>query len=524
MTLSILIRNGTIYDGSGAAGFLADVGIQDGRIAAIGSLSDAEAETVIEAQGLAVAPGFIDMHSHGDYVLPFLPTADSKVHQGITLEVVGNCGSSMAPINADMGSQIIFDQDMLTDAVIDWSSFGEFLARLRRSGISVNVASLVGHGTIREKVMGMTDAPPSAQQLAAMQDEVRRAMQEGAVGLSTGLIYPPSIYGDVDEIAALAEVVAEHGGIYTSHIRGEGNTLIEAILEALEVGRRAQVRVQISHLKASGVRNWHKMPQALELLDQARRAGIDVMADMYTYPASNTSLSSLVPAWAHVGGRDAMIARLQDQAVRARIHYELADAVDANGVDWDQIYISSCTARQDYEGRHLKEIASERQQHPWDAVLDVLIETRLNADIIEFTMKEENVALGLQDPHVMICTDATGRAAQGPFSAGKPHPRNYGSFPRLLGMYVRQQGLFPLEEAVRKMTSLPAGRLGLSDRGRLSPNYWADVVIFDAATVADEATFTDPHRYPTGIEWVLVNGEVVIREGQHTGAKPGMIV
>jgi N-acyl-D-amino-acid deacylase len=353
MTFSILIRNGTIYDGSGAAGFLADVGIQDGRIAAIGSLSEAEAETVIEAQGLAVAPGFIDMHSHGDFVLPFLPTADSKVHQGITLEVVGNCGSSMAPINADMGSQIIFDQDMLTDAVIDWSSFGEFLARLRRTGISVNVASLVGHGTIREKVMGMTDAPPNAQQLAAMQDEVRRAMQEGAVGLSTGLIYPPSIYGDVDEIAALAEVVAEHGGIYTSHIRGEGNTLIEAISEALEVGRRAQVRVQISHLKASGVRNWHKMPQALQLLEQARSAGIDVMADMYTYPASNTSLSSLVPAWAHVGGRDAMIARLQDPAVRARIHHELADAVDANGVDWDQIYISSCTARQDYEGRHL---------------------------------------------------------------------------------------------------------------------------------------------------------------------------
>jgi N-acyl-D-amino-acid deacylase len=518
-----LILNGTIIDGSGKPGFTADLGIQGERIAAIGNLSGAEATTTIDASGMAVTPGFIDMHSHGDFVLPFLPTADSKVHQGITLEVVGNCGSSMAPITDEMGSQIIFDQELLGDATVDWSSFGEFLDRLRQ-GISLNVASLVGHGTIREKVMGMTDAPPTPEQLARMQAEVRQAMEEGAVGLSTGLIYPPSVYADGNEIAALAQVVAEHDGIYTSHIRGESNTLIESLSEALEVGRRTGVRVQISHLKASGVRNWHKMPAALELLQRARDEGIDVMADMYSYPASNTSLSTLVPAWTHVGGRDAMLARLQDPEVRARVHEEGVDPIDVNGVDWDQIYISSCTARPDYEGRHLQDIADERRQHPWDAVMDVLVETRINADIIEFTMQEENVAMGLRDPHVMICTDATGRAVEGPFSAGKPHPRNYGSFPRVLGRYVREEQLFPIEEAVRKMTSLPASRLGINERGRLAAGCFADVVVFDPRRVADAATFTQPHQYPLGIEWVLVNGQAVIRQGEHTRATSGQVV
>jgi N-acyl-D-amino-acid deacylase len=523
MTFSTIILNSTIIDGTGAAGYPADLGIQGERIAAISDLSSAEAATVIDAAGKAVAPGLIDMHSHGDFVLPFLPTADSKVHQGITLEVVGNCGSSMAPITPEMGSQVIFDQEMLKDAAVDWSSFGEFCERLQR-GVSLNVTSLVGHGTIREKVMGMTDAPPTPQQLASMQDELWRAMDEGAIGLSTGLIYPPSIYAGGDEIAALAKVVAERGGIYTSHIRGEGNTLLEALNEALEVGRRANVRVQISHLKASGVNNWHKMGAALERLQKARADGIDVAADMYTYSASNTSLGSLVPAWAHVGGRDAAIARLQDPAVRRRIHAEGADAVDANGVDWDEIYISSCTARPDYEGRHMLDIASERNQQPWDAVMDVLVETRFSADIIEFTMHPDNVALGLCDPHVMICTDGTGRAAQGPFSVGKPHPRNYGSFPRLLGHYVREQGLLSLEEGVRKMTSLPAARLGLVERGRLAPGLYADLVVFDPGTIADAATFTDPHQYPVGIDWVFVNGQAVIREGAHTRVMPGKVL
>ncbi len=522
--LDILIQNGLIVDGSGAPARPADVAIQSGRIAAIDNLNGAEAALTIDARGKVVSPGFIDIHSHGDYVLPFLPTADSKVHQGITLEVVGNCGSSMAPLNPGMGLQMAFEKEFPIDYDVDWHTFGEFLDRLRRGGASVNVASLVGHGTIREKVMGMSAAAPTPEQLAQMQTDVRQSMEQGAIGLSTGLIYTPNVYAQTDEIIALAQVTAEMGGIYTSHIRGEGNTLMEALAEAFTVGRAAGIQVQISHLKASGVRNWHKMPDALAALDAARASGLDVTADMYTYPASNTGLSSLVPAWVHVGGHDAMLARLQDPQVRAQLKADLADAVDANGADWDQIYISSCAARPAYQGRHIASIADERKQHPWDAVFDVLIETRLTADIIEFTMLEENVAMGLRDPHVMICTDASGRSATGPFAVGKPHPRNFGSFPRLLGHYVREQKLFSLEEGVRKMTGLPAERLRLPDRGLLRPGYHADVVVFDPATIADRATFDCPQQYPAGIDWVLVNGQAVIRAGVHSGALPGVVV
>ncbi len=522
--LDILIQNGLIVDGAGAPARRADLAIQSGRIAAIDNLTGAEAALTIDAAGKAVSPGFIDMHSHGDYVLPYLPTADSKVHQGITLEVVGNCGSSMAPLSTEMRRTMSLADEFSIDYNVDWLSFGEFLDRLRRQGTSLNVASLVGHGTIREKVMGMGADAPTPEQLEQMRGEVRRAIEQGAVGLSTGLIYTPNLYAQTDEIVALAQAAAEMGGIYTSHIRGEGNTLMEALEEAFTVGRAAHIQVQVSHLKASGVRNWHKMPAALAALDAARRNGLDVTADMYTYPASNTGLSSLVPGWVHVGGRDAMLARLRDPAMRAKLKEELADAIDANGVDWDQIYISSCTARPDYQGRHIDDIAGERKQHPWDAVFDVLIESNLSAEIIEFTMREENVAMGLRDPHVMICTDASGRAAEGPFAVGKPHPRNFGSFPRLLQRYVREQRLFSLEEGVRKMTGLPASRLHLADRGLLRPGYRADVVVFDPATVADRATFDCPQQYPTGIEWVLVNGEPVIRAGVHTGALPGEVV
>lgn len=522
--LDILIQNGQIIDGSGGPARPADLGIQSGRIAAIGRLAGAEAALTIDAQGKAVSPGFIDMHSHGDGLLPFLPTADSKVHQGITLEVVGNCGSSMAPLNDSMAAQGVAEKEFAVEYDLSWRSFGDFLDRLRSGGVSVNVISLVGHGTIREKVMGMSAAAPTPDQLEQMQSEVRRAMEAGAAGLSTGLIYTPNIYAQTDEIIALAQEAAALGGIYTSHIRSEGNRLLEALEEAFQVGRAAGIQVQISHLKASGVRNWHKMPAALQALQAARAGGLDVTADMYTYPASNTGLSSLIPGWVHVGGHEVMIERLQDPAVRARLHSELADHIDVNGVDWDQIFISSCAAHSDYQGRHLQDIAAERRQLPWDAVMDILVESRLTAEIIEFSMLEENVVMGLQDPHVMICTDASGRSAEGPFSSGKPHPRNFGAFPRLLGRYVREQKLFSLEEGVRKMCGLPAERLRLKDRGLLRPGFWADVVVFSPATVADRATFSRPQQYPQGIDWVLVNGQVVICAGQHSGARPGVVL
>ncbi len=523
--LDILIKGGTVIDGTGSPRKLADVAIQGDRITAIEPLPQAEAEQVIDATGMVVAPGFIDMHSHGDFRLPFLPTADSKVHQGITLEVVGNCGSSMAPLSPAMIKDM---NEMYAEEksgnFVDWETFGEYLGRLRRQGTAVNVVPLVGHGTVREKVMAMSDAAPTPDQLAAMQAEVTRAMEEGAMGFTTGLIYTPNVYAKTDEIVALASCASAAGGIHTSHIRGEGNTLLEALGEAIEVGRRAELPVQISHLKASGVRNWNKMNQALELIESARLEGLDITADMYPYPASNTGLSSLIPAWAHVGGRETMVQRLKDPANRARIHAELADPIGSNGVDWDAIFISSCPARPDYEGRHIADIAGERRQDPLDAVMDILAETRLNTDIIQFSMKEENVALGLQAPYVMIGSDSGGAAAEGPFSKGKPHPRNYGTMPRVLGRYARDQKLFSLEEAVRKMTGMSAEKFHLRQRGLLKPGYSADVVVFDPDTVRDTSTFTQPHQYPVGIPFVLVNGKVVIDQGKHTGALPGQVL
>lgn len=523
--LDLLIKGGTVIDGSGAARRVADVGITGDHVVAVEPLQDPEAAQVIDAQGKIVAPGFIDMHSHSDFALPFLPTADSKVYQGITLEVVGNCGSSMAPYSTAMIEQHneIARQES-PETVIDWQTFAGFVERLRSNGASLNVAALVGHGTIRQAVMGMTDARPFPDQLKSMKDEVRKAIEAGAIGLSTGLIYTPNVYAATGEIIALAQVAGEMGGLYTTHIRGEANTLIEALQEAVAVGRHAEIAVQVSHLKASGVNNWSKMPQAIEIIERARTDGLDVTADMYPYPASNTGLDSLIPPWVHVGGRDELIARLKDPNTRARIHNELSDPIDANGVGYDGILISSCASHPEYEGRSIQDIAGKQGKHPLDAIMDILIETRASADIIEFTMKEENVALGLKQPFVMIGSDASARATEGPFSRGKPHPRAYGTMPRVLGHYARDERLFSLEEAVRKMTSLPAGKLRLKDRGMLHPGAFADVVIFEPDQVSDTATFADPHQYPAGIEWVFVNGQAVIASGKHTGARPGTVV
>jgi N-acyl-D-amino-acid deacylase len=522
--LDVLIRGGTVFDGSGALPRPADVAIEGERILAVERLPGAEAGHVIDATGLAVAPGFIDMHSHADFVLPGLPTADSKVHQGFTLEVVGNCGASPAPLTPLRRQDVIDTALTVPPLRWDWTSFGSYLDRLREAGTSLNVAALVGHGTVRIAGMGTGDGRPGPAELEAMQAVVRQAMEEGAVGLSTGLIYPPGVFADTEEIVALARTAGDAGGFYASHIRGEGDTLLVAIAEAIEVGRRAALPVQISHLKASGRTNWPKMAEAIALIERARAEGLDVTADMYPYPAGSTGLTALLPTWAHVGGRDALLARLADPAGRAR----LREALDGRGLaadaGWQSIFISGCPAMPRYEGRTLAEIAAERGQPASEAVIDLLHEVRADADMILFMMSEDNVALGLRQPWVMIGSDGEGRAVEGPYAAGKPHPRNYGTCPRLLGHYVRERGVVALEEAVRKMTTLPAGKLHLRDRGVLRPGAFADVVVFDPAAVADTATFTDPHRYPRGIPWVLVNGRPVVADGRHTGARPGRVL
>jgi N-acyl-D-amino-acid deacylase len=521
--LDFLIKNATIIDGTGSAGYPVDIGIQGDRIVAIGGLSQAEAGEIISAQGMVVAPGFIDMHSHADFSLPISPTANSKIHQGVTFELVGNCGISPAPID-DQSRQSAMANSILDGPGMDWAwdTFNSYLDRLRTTGISVNVGALVGHGTIRSLVMGEGDGLPNENQIDKMKNEVRLAMQAGAFGLSTGLIYPPNVYSSTDEIVALARCAADEGGIYASHIRGEADTVLKAVDEAIEIGKRANIPVEISHLKAKFHPNWHKMSIILEKIEKARAVGLDVTADMYPYTALNTSLSALLPPWVHVGGKNAMLHRLQNEIDRARIRQDLsAVAVQDQPGYWERTFISACPKQADFEGRHLQDLAAEIGVSPETAVMDILIEVESNVEMIQFLMSDENLELGLRSPNVMIGSDGEGRSAEGPLAVGKPHPRNYGTFPRVLGHYVREKKLFSLEEAVYKMTGLPAEKLHLHQRGLLKPGFFADVVIFDPETVADRATFIQPHQYPAGIPTVFVNGKVVIREGKHTQARPG---
>ena len=523
--LDILIQGGTVIDGTGRPPRPADVAIVGNRIEAIDRLPGARSARVIDAAGHIVAPGFIDMHSHADFTLPGLPTADSKVHQGFTTEVVGNCGASPAPLTAARRQDIIDSTGLPLPALSwSWTTFRSYLDVLTREGLSINVAPLVGHGTVRLVMMGPGDARPAPDQLRTMAAEVRRAMDEGAIGFSTGLIYPPGVYADTDEIVELARAAGEAGGFYASHIRGESDTLLAAIAEAIEVGRRAGVPVQISHLKAAGRPNWPNMARAIGLIEAARAEGLDVTADMYPYPAGSTTLSALLAPWVHAGGREALLARLNDAADCKRMRTELDSAGMAHDAGWDGILIAGCPARHEYEGRTLAHIAAELGLSPADAVIEVLRQSNADTDMILFMMSEDNVALGLRQPWVMIGSDGEGRASSGPYGAGKPHPRNYGTCPRFLGHYVRDGRVVSLSEAIRKMTSLPAAKLGLRDRGRLEPDAVADVVVFDPATVTDTATFAEPHRYPVGIPWVLVNGEPVIARGAHTGSRPGRVL
>ena len=523
--LDILIRGGTVIDGTGRPARRADVAIAGDRVEAVDVLPDAVAARVIDAAGHVVAPGFVDMHSHADFGLPGLPTADSKVYQGFTLEVVGNCGQSAAPVTLARRQDVIDSSGLaLPPLAWDWTTFGSYLDVLRRQGLSINVAPLVGHGTVRLLAMGLGDGRPSADQRRAMATEVRRAMDDGAVGLSTGLIYAPGVFADTDELVDLARAAGEAGGFYASHIRGENDTLLPAIVEALDVGRRASVPVEISHLKAAGRANWPKMAEAIELIEAARAEGLDVTADMYPYPAGSTGLSSLLPSWAHAGGREPLLARLTDPADRARIRAHLDGPGWPRDAGWDGIVIAGCPAWPEYEGRTLAHIAAGLGVPPAEATIEVLRQAKGDAEMILFHMSEENVVLGLQRPWVMIGSDGEGRAAQGPYAMGKPHPRNYGTCPRFLGHYVRERGIVSLPEAVRKMTSLPAARLRLGDRGRLERGTIADVVVFDPLAIADTATFAEPHQYPRGMPWVLVNGAPVIAGGQHTGSRPGRVL
>jgi N-acyl-D-amino-acid deacylase len=523
----IVIRGGSVYDGSGQAPVGADLAIAGDRIAAIGRGVDGGEE--IDASGLAVAPGFINMLSWATEALLEDGRAQSDLRQGVTLEVFGE-GESMGPLNEALADELVRRQTNIRYD-IEWSTLGEYLEYLERRGVAPNVASFVGAATVRAHAIGYDDREPTAAELEQMKTLVRTAMAEGAVGVGAALIYPPGCYAETGELIELARVAAEYEGLFTAHIRSEGDRLLEALDELIAIAQRAGVRAEVHHLKAAGMANWPKLEGAIEKIEAARKNGLELTANMYTYTAAGTGLSAGMPPWVQEGGFEACRSRLRDPEIRARVEAEMTMP---NG-EWENLFLLAAPENirftefaneclRPYTARTLAEVARERGLSPAQTAIQLVIEDGSRVEAAFLLMSEENLRREVGLPWVSFCSDSLAAAPEGVFLQWRPHPRAYGSFARLLGRYVREERVVPLEEAVRRLTSLPAENLRLRDRGRLRPGYFADVVVFDPATVTDNATFDDPHRYASGVVHVLVNGTPVIRDGEHTGALPGRVV
>ncbi|MCI0549135.1 MAG: D-aminoacylase [Candidatus Rokubacteria bacterium] len=525
--LDLKVMDARLVDGTGAPAVRADLGVEGDRIAAVGDLGRERAGRTLAARGRVLTPGFIDMHSHSDWRLWSNPRAESKIRQGVTTEVVGNCGFSPAPVADEFAADMRgFALYLPAGMDFSWRSTRDYLRRYEANGIALNVIQLIGHGTLRVAAMGFARRAPTGRELATMERLMDAAMTEGAWGLSTGLIYAPGSYAETGEIVAVARRAAARGGFYASHIRGEGATLLDAVKEAIAVGRGARLPVQVSHVKAAGRPNWGRVADALALMDAARAEGLDVMGDVYPYTASSTTLRTLLPDWVLEGGIEPMLRRLADPAARQRIRAELQGGADtlARGLGWDDIMVAYSPARPDAEGRRIDEIARARGLDPLDTAIDIIVAEQGKGYMILFQLDEADVRRALVHPHIMIGSDGSALAASGELAVGKPHPRSYGTFPRVLGRYAREMGLLPLETAVHKMTGLPARRLGLDDRGVLRVGARADLVVLDPDRIADRATFESPHQYATGIDHVVVNGRVVVDDGEHTGALPGRVL
>lgn len=520
----LLIRNGKIVDGTGNPWFQADLVIQGDKIALLGKIEGAKAKRTIDAKGLFVAPGFIDIHSHSDFTLLEDGLAQSKIRQGVTTEILGEGGSpgpyvgKLAPPRVEVKGK-----------VERWTTLAGYFDLVERSGVSTNVGSFVGLGQVWECVMGKSHERPSAKQLQEMKDLVEEAMKNGALGLSSMLAMPPGSLATTDDIVELCKVVARYGGVYVSHIRNEGKDVFAAIAEAIEIGRRAGVRVEILHLKIADQAHWGRMAEIVERIDNARKAGVNIGANVYPYVRGHNNLSSIVPPWAHEGGAAKMLARLKDPDDRARIKKDIKEGLPgwynhytAVGGDWGRMLISANTA---YKGLTVERLLAERTKGKkvdlLDEFLDLLIEEGGSIPAIYEHHTEKDMNLALQQPWCSVGSDGLALAIEGPLRRGHPHPRSFGTFPRVLGVYVRQTGLLRLEDAVRKMTSLNAVKLGLFERGLLRAGCYADVTIFDLEKVTDKATYENPFQYSEGIEYVLVNGRVVLDQGKHTGATPG---
>jgi len=520
-----VLWNGYVIDGTGNPWFKADIGIDHGKIAKIGDLESERAETRINVRNLVIAPGFIDMHSHSDDALLINPKAESKIRQGVTTEVIGNCGDSGAPIDDKIREEMEKTTAMLVSSKvkINYNTLEEYARKLERQGISVNVAPLVGHGNLRKMAVGYDDRCPTRAELAKMKGILAKAMKQGAFGLSTGLIYPPGSYAKTPEIIELAKVAASFHGIYTSHIRNEGAKLLDAVKEAIAIGREAKIPVEISHHKAGGKKNWGKVKQARELMEDARKEGIEVTCDVYPYVASSFGLVNMLPQWAHEGGPKKITQRLRDSRIKNRMKKDMLKGA-LSSAHWNRTMIAHCPKHKEYQGKFVADIAKAKREDPFEFAFNLLIEEDLSVSVVRFGMCEEDVEYVLQYPNAIVGSDGSALAPYGPLGKGHPHPRNYGTFTRVLGHYSRTRGIITLQEAVRKMTSLPAQKLGLRDRGVIRLGAWADLVVFNPETVIDVATYADPKRYPKGIEYVIVNGVLTVGKGRHTGARAGKVL
>jgi len=526
----LIIRHGTVYDGSGAAPRLADVGARGERIASIGDLSRAHAAREVDARGMAVAPGFVNMLSWAPDSLYLDGRSLSDIKQGVTLEVFGE-GDSLGPLNTEIRAATLAQQGDLAHP-LDWTTLGEGLDVLARRGVSPNVASFVGAATIREHELGYVNRPPTPEELARMQDLVRAAMREGALGVGSALIYAPGTYAKTDELIALVRAAGEYGGAYISHMRSEGDRLLESLDELIAIARAAHVHGEVYHFKAAGAMNWPKMRQAIAKIEAARAAGVDISANMYTYTAGATGLDAAMPSWVQDGGLEAWIKRLRDPAARTRVLAEMR----APGKDWENLLYAAGSAEnvllvaftsgklKPLTGKTLAEVARMRGKSPEETAIDLVIEDHSRIGTVYFLMSEDNVKLGLSQPWVALGSDEGSYLPEGVFLKFQPHPRAYGNFARFLGAYVRDGHVAALAEAIRRLSALPAQNLKLRDRGELKPGAYADIVVFDPATIADHATYDRPQQFATGMRDVFVNGVQVLRDGEHTGAKPGQVV
>lgn len=526
MSYDIVIKSGTIVDGTGVPPFKGDIGIKGETIKKIGDLSGVEAEKILNCEDLIVAPGFIDIHNHSDIDILAIPTANNYIMQGVTTIVVGNCGSSCAPLS-DKNRDLLIKSlpSYAKELQIDWQTFKEYLEKVEAVSPSINFVALVGHGTVRSAVLGLERREPSTQELEEMKLYVKEAMEAGCFGLSTGLIYDPGVFSKTDEIISLAKVAARYGGVYTSHIRNESDLLLDAVNEAITIGEAAKLPVEISHIKACAQRNWGLVRAALELITHGRRKGVEVTCDVYPYTAWMTDLLALLPPWTREGGLENTILKIRDEDNRKKIIEELKRP----SLEWENIlydvgadFITLAYAEKykKFEGKTLSQIARELGKNLFEAIFEMVMEDGYSADIVGGGMSEEDVEYAIKHPLSMVSSDGSITK----FGEGKPHPRFYGTFPRVISRYVKEKRILSLEKAIKKMTCMPAWKLRIWDRGVIRPGMKADLTIFDYWQIRDTATFENPHNYPEGIKYVLVNGKLVVEDGTHTGIRNGHVL